>query len=623
MHEECQSTRSRDRSFGLLVNGHQHKPTPEQLQITAFLSYFLCVYRQCSILLCTFSQQSTSNDDVDAHCQARFGQYCSTLRRLAEPLVNSAMLPFYIASRTVLQTLLLVRSLLTISAFGAFQQHAAHTVCTENLQAILLLTLSIGPKLLFSQIYSRCNSETMNNQWQQQQSPLHQPQWTTVVPGQNANAQPEVLSPQGRSTQQGYSTPSMFQQFNGPIDPGSSNDAASNHHTSTTTTTTSSQTINNSGFSGQRYLQQPMAQLTGQMQSMQMQQQPPPMQAQIQAMASPVRYLPSPQQAYQTPPPQPLSAPPIANAPALPMAQTTAPIQTPSNSSVTVEQRTFAFEQWRLQNLSKPTRTIERIKAQYTSGQKDKEVYDVLVKQQQAQQAQATFQAQQITQQSAQQDTKAAAAQRRQQRTVERQQREAVEEKSRRQAVQQEQENQRQLAQPVTYGGSGSNTTTTTTTTNTTQMLLQQGATSGAGQHRRQAMAEGESAVQALDQRIQIALRQLGICPRGFQWLPVSDGYMCYGGNHYFTDVEIDKMLNTLMYFPRMTIVNAPRFDTPMGDFGPPMGFYPLKKPPEQVPKRAPCWMVYNEAKGIKQFMEGGMAGRGAFNYGLFNGLGP
>ena len=153
-------------------------------------------------------------------------------------------------------------------------------------------------------------------------------------------------------------------------------------------------------------------------------------------------------------------------------------------------------------------------------------------------------------------------------------------------------------------------------------MIMQQGVDAGAGENRRKAIAEGEASVRKLNDRVQEALSELDICPAGFEWVPVSDGYMCCGGTHFIPDKEIDKLLDSQWYEPRIDRVNCPKAIHPflpvfMPNFDGSVEMETLKKPPEQLPKRALCWLVYWHAKGMKDYFESGRTG-GQWDYNMF-----
>ena len=44
------------------------------------------------------------------------------------------------------------------------------------------------------------------------------------------------------------------------------------------------------------------------------------------------------------------------------------------------------------------------------------------------------------------------------------------------------------------------------------------------------------------EERIQEKLRQLALCPAGFQWFKVGNGYRCGGGSHYCSDQQLQDM---------------------------------------------------------------------------------
>ena len=152
----------------------------------------------------------------------------------------------------------------------------------------------------------------------------------------------------------------------------------------------------------------------------------------------------------------------------------------------------------------------------------------------------------------------------------------------------QQQQQQALLTQrtPLAFQGAAANTMTS-------QMVMQEGLSAESGQHRRQAIQQGADSVQRFDQRIQVALRSLGICPRAYHWYPTSDGFLCGGGNHFFPDSEIDRMLNVPCYLPRFKAVNSPR----MSIFGQHVGFEPLKKPPASTPRHETAWIEYEMAQ--------------------------
>lgn len=83
--------------------------------------------------------------------------------------------------------------------------------------------------------------------------------------------------------------------------------------------------------------------------------------------------------------------------------------------------------------------------------------------------------------------------------------------------------------------------------------------------------------------------------------MPIEDGYLCCGGNHFIPDKEIDKLLNQGFYQPRMELVNQPEYNSPMGLMGPPTGFSALKKPPDQLPRWHFVWQKYNFVEGLKR----------------------
>lgn len=54
-----------------------------------------------------------------------------------------------------------------------------------------------------------------------------------------------------------------------------------------------------------------------------------------------------------------------------------------------------------------------------------------------------------------------------------------------------------------------------------------------------QAMMEQIKERQRLDAQAQIKLREMGVCPVGYRWIPTSGGYRCAGGTHYVTMGEL------------------------------------------------------------------------------------
>lgn len=85
-----------------------------------------------------------------------------------------------------------------------------------------------------------------------------------------------------------------------------------------------------------------------------------------------------------------------------------------SQYPVTAELRTAALLEWRSSNASKSKRAIDRIKDDYTSGRKDKEIYEASIKQHQALQAQAKLELRQSVQDLARKQQREAREQRRQ-----------------------------------------------------------------------------------------------------------------------------------------------------------------------------------------------------------------
>ena len=174
----------------------------------------------------------------------------------------------------------------------------------------------------------------------------------------------------------------------------------------------------------------------------------------------------------------------------------------------------------------------------------------------------------------------------------ERDQEERQRQQAKRQAPQQQLQ-QAPLPQQTPLGFQNTTSNITARATSTSQMVMQEGLSAESGQHRRQAIQEGADSVQRFDQRIQVALRSLGICPRAYYWYPTSDGFLCGGGNHFFPDTEIDKLLNVPYYMPRVKAVNCPR----MSMFGQHGGFEPLKKPPASMPRHETAWIEYQMAQ--------------------------
>jgi hypothetical protein len=46
-----------------------------------------------------------------------------------------------------------------------------------------------------------------------------------------------------------------------------------------------------------------------------------------------------------------------------------------------------------------------------------------------------------------------------------------------------------------------------------------------------------------VEARRQYALRSLGRCSQGFDWVKKDGGYRCCGGSHYMTDAEADRLM--------------------------------------------------------------------------------
>ncbi|KAK3707142.1 hypothetical protein LTR37_012311 [Vermiconidia calcicola] len=419
----------------------------------------------------------------------------------------------------------------------------------------------------------------MSSQSWQQQAPGQQGLWQHV-PSQPQYQQQATMGQQYNPAIQ--SAPPVFQHP--PMcsgQQGGSGIGADNHTSTVTTTTTTSSHARNVNSNNSPASLGPLTQLTGHMQSLQMQQSPPYQSQpsfQQQVQSPPPPQIP-PQQQAQPPPmlelPPPQSAPTFA---ASLQQQQVVPQHPPPVQShnpqypVTVEQRQQAWSVWLSQNAGKPQRTKDRTMNEFLSGLKDKQVYETLVQQQQTQQAQITLQIQQsnnaVQAQQAEEERRQrreVADHQRQQRTLERQQKKAAEEEQRRQDLQDRQREQQQqrtmmsqqhLMQQEAPGGYGA-TNTTTSTTDVTQTIMQQGSNAGAGEHRRQAISEGPDAVRRLDQRIQAMFLRCRPCPMGFVWIPLPNGYRCGGGTHFVSDLEIDKMLRIPGYQPNVIWYNG------------------------------------------------------------------
>ena len=109
--------------------------------------------------------------------------------------------------------------------------------------------------------------------------------------------------------------------------------------------------------------------------------------------------------------------------------------------------------------------------------------------------------------------------------------------------------------------------------------------------------------MQQLDQRVQFALAAMDVCPTGFQWMPVNDGYLYSGGNHFIEDKEIDLMLDQTLYQPRIDLVNCPFPDPIASMFTPSMQWVwaSFKKRPMQLLGWSTPWISYNGARASQQ----------------------
>lgn len=67
--------------------------------------------------------------------------------------------------------------------------------------------------------------------------------------------------------------------------------------------------------------------------------------------------------------------------------------------------------------------------------------------------------------------------------------------------------------------------------------LLQVAAAQAKG--REEATKRAEQAKKAEEERVQQKIRNLGICPQGFQWLKMGGGYRCAGGSHWLSDAQL------------------------------------------------------------------------------------
>ena len=146
------------------------------------------------------------------------------------------------------------------------------------------------------------------------------------------------------------------------------------------------------------------------------------------------------------------------------------------------------------------------------------------------------------------------------------------------------------------------------TTTQTVQIVTQQGVTSQSGENRKKAIAEGPEAIQQLELRVQQMIAQSGVCPKLYTWIPDAEasGYMCRGGNHFISDKEIDLMLANNFYQPQPQLVNhiaeEQIYEIKMyGATSAPLQFLPLKKPPPQLPRQYPCWIIYEQISQVRQ----------------------
>ena len=152
--------------------------------------------------------------------------------------------------------------------------------------------------------------------------------------------------------------------------------------------------------------------------------------------------------------------------------------------------------------------------------------------------------------------------------------------------------------------GLGMPTKFATTSTKTSQMIFSKGPSAGDGQHRQRAIAEGDKSVQQLNQRIQFALAAIDVCPMGFQWMTVNDGYLCSGGNHFIENKEIELILEQTLYQPSIDLVNCPFPDPTASMFTPVMQWAPFKKPPMQLPRWSTPWISYHRARASKKASE-------------------
>lgn len=224
-----------------------------------------------------------------------------------------------------------------------------------------------------------------------QQPTVQQPQWTTSYAIQAPS--PDALNVvaqhnYGQLTPPIYPSTSTFppsMSATGQMGYGSYGADQQLSTMMTTTTTTTTQTSHQGGVYGQQHSEQPITQVTGQLQNLQIQQpypeqqtQTPPPQLQM-PVATPIQ-LPAMQNLPPTQQPPSVSVPPMVQQQQEPPAVQNQDPRYP----VTFEQRQAAFSQWRSQNSTKPQRTLDRTMQEYMSGKKDKQIYETLINQQQS-----------------------------------------------------------------------------------------------------------------------------------------------------------------------------------------------------------------------------------------------
>jgi hypothetical protein len=317
----------------------------------------------------------------------------------------------------------------------------------------------------------------------------------------------------------------------------------------TTTTMTTTQTNQRGSFHPPSHTQRDADYATGQLQNLQLQPQSGEQPALTQA----------PQ--LQPPPVTlPIETPVIQQLPSAQPQQQRPTLQNQDHRyPVTFEQRRTAFFQWQSQHSLKPQRTLDRTMQDYMSGKKDKEMYELLLKQQQSQQIQIDLPHEQlqasrgqkrrerqrereITQQQSQQNQIDRQTQQNSDDSERRSQKVVRDQKRQERLIERELREQRRLHQTSVmprvmhglgaysgFGGSSSMHGQSTMSIGTVQMITQQGVTQGSGEYRKKTIAEGDEAVRRLNDRVQIILTQIGVCPMGFEWLPVSDGWLCCG----------------------------------------------------------------------------------------------